>query len=144
MILELRESQRSDSVEGRVIDVVIDAHDGIDFAGVIGQGTIEEMLRRQISKDGPRRFTFRFALGRQTSVPIARFADVGGAQKLLQAAKANVAIERPARVELIRLRLRHDNLAERPQSFHDDAPDSVKPNTDTGMTWSRRGPRWAY
>ena len=46
----------------------------------------------------------------------------------------NVVVEGATGIELIRFRFRDGDFGQRPQGFHDDAPEAVRPNTDTGIT----------
>ena len=71
-VLYFAERLLRDLGERLAIDVVVDAHHGIDAARIIGQRAIVEVLKRQTREDRPRRLALDVILCGKTAIAIAR------------------------------------------------------------------------
>src|SRR5438105_8522072 len=120
MVFQFSQRHGGDARKGSAIDVVVDAHHGIDTAFVVRQGTIIEMLQGQVGKKAACRFSHHVISRGQPGVSISGLAEVRSAKQLLQALKVNSPAKEVADVNFIRLGLRDRN----------------------GRKWSQRSQAW--
>ena len=122
VVFQFADGQRRDGRKRRLIDVVVDAHDRIDLALVIGQRVVTEVLQRQTGQDRPRCFALRLTAGCQPGIAVAGLAVVGGAEQFFQAAKRKFAVADGRGVNRVRPRRGHGDRVQRGQGFHGASP----------------------
>ena len=101
------------------VDVVVDAHDGIDPAVVVGQRMVVEMLQRQLAEDRAGRFALGLVRGGQAGVAVAGLAAVGRAEQRLQPLERERRGRASGRVGFVGA-VRHGDFLEGRQRLHGD------------------------
>ena len=117
-VLELAQGEVRDLFVRVGVDLVVDAHHGVDAPLVVGQRAFVEVADGELGEDRAGRLARHLVLGVEARQAVARLAGVGRAQQRLQAGEAEVAIEQAELVVLVCPRLGHRDLGQGRQLVH--------------------------